>query len=99
MESGKEKKEDKMATVHFRINKKEAHITLKKDLCESGICRDKPCLTVCPAGNYIWDEPGNTMAFNYEGCLECGTCRHICPLDAIEWNYPRGGFGVNYLWG
>jgi hypothetical protein len=27
------------------------------------------------------------------------TCRFVCPLDAIEWSYPRGGFGVAYMWG
>jgi ferredoxin like protein len=86
----------KMATVHFNIDK-EAHITVKKELCSR--CVNKPCLTGCPAENYTWEEGKNELVFNYEGCLECGTCRFVCPLDAIEWSYPRGGFGVAYMWG
>jgi ferredoxin like protein len=89
--------DEKMATVHFNINKKEAHITVKKELCSG--CANKPCLTGCPAENYTWEEARGELVFNCEGCLECGTCRFVCPLEAIEWSYPRGGFGVAYRWG
>ncbi len=99
MNPGRETKENRMSAVNFRINKKEAHITVKKELCSGGECWHKPCLKVCPAGNYTWDEGGNKLIFNYEGCLECGTCRLICPLDAVDWSYPKGGSGVVYLWG
>ena len=88
--------EDKLATVKFEIDK-EAHIVVKKELCAE--CPTRPCLSACPAGNYEWEEGGDQLVFNYEGCLECGTCRFICSLDAIDWSYPRGGFGVRYLWG
>ena len=88
--------EDKLATVVFHIDK-EAHITVKKELCPD--CPGKPCLTACPAGNYTWNEDSDPLVYNYEGCLECGTCRFICSLDAIDWSYPRGGFGVSYRWG
>ncbi len=97
--SRKKNKEEKLATVNFRINRQEPHIVVRKELCESGKCPGKPCLEACPAGNYSWDDAAGTLIFNHEGCLECGTCRFICPLEAIEWNYPRGGFGVIYLWG
>ncbi len=88
--------DDKLATVNFVIDK-EAHITVRKELC--GDCGLKPCLTTCPAQNYTWNDVPGELVFNYEGCLECGTCRFICPLDAISWSYPRGGFGVAYKWG
>ena len=88
--------EDQLATVVFHVDK-EAHITVKKELCLE--CDKKPCLAVCPAGNYTWDEEENQLIFNFEGCLECGTCKFICSLDAIVWSYPRGGFGVSYSWG
>ena len=88
--------EDKLARVKFNIDK-EPHITVKKELCSR--CEGKPCLTSCPAENYTWGEEKDELMFNYEGCMECGTCRFICPLDAIEWSYPRGGFGVSYKWG
>lgn len=88
--------DDKLARDAFNICR-DAHITVRKELC--GDCDSRPCLTACPAANYTWDDSSDCLVFNYEGCLECGTCRFICPLDAIEWSYPRGGFGVSYRWG
>jgi len=32
----------------------------------------------------------------YETCLECGTCYVVCDKEAVDWNYPRGGYGVCY---
>lgn len=88
--------EANLATVKFEIDK-EAHIRVRKELCRD--CSKRPCVPCCPAGNYEWDDGSGELYFNYEGCLECGTCRLICPLEAIDWSYPRGGFGVRYLWG
>ena len=35
-----------------------------------------------------------------DGCVECGTCRLIAePTGDIEWNYPRGGYGVLFKFG
>jgi len=35
-----------------------------------------------------------------DGCVECGTCRIIAePSGDIEWNYPRGGYGVLFKFG
>jgi ferredoxin like protein len=31
--------------------------------------------------------------------LECGTCRIACPHSALEWEYPRSGFGVQFRFG
>ena len=88
--------DDKMATVNIKIHK-HAHIIVNKELC--GDCPTRPCLVVCTAENYQWDEKQGALVFNYEGCLECGACRIICPRDAIEWSYPEGGFGVKYRFG
>jgi len=85
-----------LATVKFEIDR-DAHIVVKGELCRD--CAGRPCIPACPAGNYEWDDGQDRLIFNHEGCLECGTCRFICPLDAIDWSYPRGGFGVRYLWG
>lgn len=86
----------KLARVAFNLDK-EAHIAVRLEECFR--CGKKPCLLACPAENYRWSEEKDELVFNFEGCLECGTCRFICPLDAIEWSYPRGGFGVSYKWG
>jgi ferredoxin like protein len=88
--------EKKLSTVKIEFDK-ESHIVVKKEACAD--CPTRPCIPACPAGNYEWEESEGKLTFNYEGCLECGTCRFICPLDAIDWSYPRGGFGVRYLWG
>jgi ferredoxin like protein len=86
--------EDKLATVVFHVDKR-AHIKVDKGLCAE--CKDRPCLTICPARNYDWDDSADQLIFNYEGCLECGSCKFLC--NAVEWSYPRGGFGVSYDWG
>ena len=41
------------------------------------------------------------ISFDYAGCLECGTCRVVCPrsAEALKWSYPRGGFGVQFRFG
>jgi ferredoxin like protein len=96
MKKHREAIEAKLATVKIEKDK-EAHIVVRTELCVE--CPTRPCIPACPAGNYEWEESTEQLVFNYEGCLECGTCRFICPLDAIAWSYPRGGFGVRYLWG
>jgi len=88
--------DEKMETVKIKIDK-QAHITVKTALCKT--CADRPCLYICTAENYQWDEKEDVLIFNYEGCLECGACRIICPNDAIDWSFPQGGYGVKYRFG
>ena len=54
---------------------------------------------VCPAGCYSQTENGQ-VEISVDGCLECGTCRVLCgPTGEVEWEYPRGGFGVMFKFG
>lgn len=56
-------------------------------------------VTVCPAGCYSMGDNGQ-VEISPDGCMECGTCRVVAePSGAIEWNYPRGGFGVLFKFG
>lgn len=87
--------DDKLALVNFKVDE-EAHIKVDTVICRT--CREKPCLHVCPAENYNLLENGE-LVFSWEGCLECGTCRIACQKGAIDWSYPRGGFGVRYRYG
>ncbi len=84
----------RLATLTFKPDP-EPHIVIHKELCLA--CEDRPCIFVCPAGLYVWEN--DRMVFNCEGCLECGSCRIVCPHGAVAWRYPRGGHGVRYRWG
>ncbi len=72
------------------------HIIVDTEKCSK--CTKKPCIYLCPAGCYNLTED-NRVIFSYEGCLECGTCRIICPMQAIKWDYPEGGMGFQVRYG
>jgi ferredoxin like protein len=81
----------------FLVDDDEAHIKVHNEHCRS--CRGKPCMYACPAGLYTLKD--DDIHFDYAGCLECGTCRVVCPQSgvALIWAYPRGGFGVQFRYG
>jgi ferredoxin like protein len=77
----------------YRIDP-EPHIVLNRQVCVS--CEHRACVFTCPAGCYQWNETSARVDFAYEACLECGTCLIICDKGALQWSYPKGGFGVRY---
>jgi ferredoxin like protein len=85
--------DEKMSTARFRIDDK-PHIVV-----DAGICRDcavRSCVYACPANLFVPLDDGGIL-FNYEQCFECGTCYIACNREgAIQWSYPRGGFGVTF---
>ena len=83
--------DEKLKLVRFRISS-EAHIKVNKNCCHK--CPHQACTYVCPAVCY--SKIDGEIFFAYEGCLECGSCSIVCDQGAIEWDYPRGGFGVSY---
>jgi ferredoxin like protein len=87
---------DKISVDIFK-NDQESHIIINQALCRE--CDIKPCLSICPAGLYSISEETGEVLIEYTGCLECGSCRVVCPSGALEWHYPRGGFGVQYRYG
>ena len=81
--------DDKLSKVRFLVDQ-EPHIKVNTQLCQT--CKEMVCLYICPVENYrIADDK---IVFSWQGCMECGACRISCPNKAIEWHYPRGGFGV-----
>jgi ferredoxin like protein len=81
--------EEKLTRVRFRVDLT-PHIQIDKSLCAT--CRSQPCLYVCPVKNYVLNQ--GEIVFSWQGCMECGACRIACENKAIDWSYPRGGFGV-----
>jgi ferredoxin like protein len=88
--------EAKLGLDVFALDK-QAHITVNQEVCR-GQCRTRLCLAVCPAHLYSLG-PAGEILLNYEGCLECGACKLACPHGALDWRYPRGGYGVQYRLG
>ncbi len=75
----------------------EPFIVVDTELCPS--CEKKPCLYICPAQVYVWEDKLN---YNTEGCMETGGCLIVCHKignKAISWKYPSGGKGVTFKLG
>ncbi|HEY98455.1 MAG TPA: 4Fe-4S dicluster domain-containing protein [Dehalococcoidia bacterium] len=79
--------------TQFIIDEK-PHIVIDREICRS--CDHRACVQTCPANCYTWNEETKLMSVVYETCLECGTCYVVCDKGALDWSYPRGGYGVNY---
>ena len=89
--------EDKLYQNRYLVDAGRPHIRV--------LPHDKPSpkllsLTkVCPAKCYEENDKGQ-VEITPDGCMECGTCRVLCEAAGeIEWNYPRGGYGVLYKFG
>ncbi len=87
--------EDKLGLLRYKIDAEHPHIQISKEICEE--CKHRPCIVGCPANCFKYED--EEMQFQYEDCIECGTCRVICPYGAVDWNYPRGTFGVKFRYG
>lgn len=72
----------------------QSHLVIKDPRVCAEKCTQKDCTVFCPARVYEWRD--GRIAVGHEGCLECGACRIACPYGNIEWNYPRGGYGVQF---
>ncbi|MBN2143486.1 MAG: 4Fe-4S dicluster domain-containing protein [Candidatus Aureabacteria bacterium] len=91
--------EDKLFTVAIKPDEKKNHISIiRPEVCLRQ-CGDlnRPCTFFCPAKVYTWENDAITVAYN--NCLECVTCRTGCPFENIDYQYPRGSFGVQYKFG
>ena len=59
----------------------------------------KLLVKVCPAHVYS-ENPDGTIAVEYAGCLECGTCKALSNGKVVkDWNYPQGTLGIEYRMG
>ena len=89
--------DDVLMSLKYYIDERESHIRLSApEVCMK--CESKGCLYFCPVGAYREDESGK-IQLAHQSCIECGSCRVMCPYANIEWKLPRGGFGVAYKFG
>jgi ferredoxin like protein len=88
--------EAKLGLDVFKIHP-ESHIIIKQEICQT-VCQLRYCLHICPAELYTIDAQGKVQV-NYEGCLECGACFIACSNEALIWEYPQAGYGVQYRFG
>ena len=90
--------EEKLFQNRYRVDAGRPHIKIKDaDICTNS-CQDKSCTGVCPASCYKAEGNG-TVTLITDGCLECGSCRIGCPNANVDWQLPRGGYGVAYKFG
>lgn len=91
------KVEEKLYNNRYMVDEGRPHIAIKASGKPSKAL--KSLVNVCPAGCYSEEEDGS-VAITPDGCLECGTCRIICASTGeLEWNYPRGGYGILFKFG
>lgn len=86
-------RKEKLLQVRHLVNV-EPHIVVDIGKCTD--CETRNCIYICPAGCYSAKD--DQVEFKYEGCLECGACRVMCP-NAVVWDYPLGGYGVSFRLG
>ena len=91
------KGEEKLFQNRYLVNAGRPHIKVRP--------HEKPSKALlsltntCPGGCYAVNDKGQ-VEITVDGCLECGTCRVVtAKTGEVEWNYPRGGFGVLYKFG
>lgn len=91
--------ENKLFQNRYRVDSGRPHISIRQpDVCANA-CTDKACTFICPASCYKTEGNG-TVTLIADGCLECGSCRVICTEHRnVEWEYPRGGYGVLFKFG
>lgn len=84
--------QEKLYGITFCPNT-ESHIKTNPGICS--ICKGKECTKFCPAEVFAWSAVDDELIVAYENCLECGVCKMGCPYEAIEYNHPKAGFGIN----
>lgn len=89
--------EEKLFQDRYQVDSAGAHITIKDaELCMH--CAEQQCAVCCPAGCYTQQGNGRLVLIT-DGCLECGTCRIVCDQRNLDWEWPRGGFGILFKFG
>ena len=85
--------EDKLGLNRFSVDST-PHIEINENYTDQKL--KERLVMACPAKLYSLRDD-NTVDFNYEGCLECGTCRVLTGGRIVKsWDHPIGGMGVAF---
>ncbi len=90
--------EEKLDLTKITTDHNHEHITINPAICKEK-CTTHDCVYGCPADCYKFTEGEDAegpVSYDYIACLECGVCRVVCPHGSVDWNNPKGGFGVEY---
>ncbi len=74
------------------------HVAVRDPDACARACGERCCTFLCPAAVFQWLAP-DRLVVRYELCVECGACRLFCPLDNVELDTPRGGYGIFHRFG
>jgi ferredoxin like protein len=85
---------ERLTKNRFLLDEEQSHIEVNQEIAKA-TGTGKALVACCPAHVYS-EEPDGTISVEYAACLECGTCLAIAAPGALEWHYPRGGFGVQF---
>ncbi len=89
--------DDILMSLKYYLDEQQPHIhIIEPEVCVD--CNSKGCLYFCPVGAYREQADGHVQ-ISYQACIECGSCRVMCPHSNVNWKLPRGGYGVAYKFG
>jgi len=89
--------EEKLFQNRYLVDAGRPHIKVRAHVTPSAALAS--LVDACPAGCYAETDKG-TIEIVADGCMECGTCRVLTQhTGEVEWDYPRGGFGVLFKFG
>lgn len=89
--------EEKLFQNRYLVDGRRYHIKVAKH--ETPSANLLALTKICPAGCYSLTEGGQVEVVP-DGCFECGTCPVLCEASGeVEWNDPRGGYGVLFKFG
>jgi ferredoxin like protein len=86
---------ERLGKTKYDVDKNYAHITVNENICAK--CPHHFCVMACPAQCYTLQD--GKLVFQYEDCVECGTCSIACDQGSVTWHYPKAGKGVIYKYG
>ena len=91
--------EEKLYRNRYLVDSGKPHVKITEKGQEAPSPQLEALVHICPAGCYQKTDTGSVEVVP-DGCMECGTCRVLTQDTAeLEWNYPRGGFGVLFKFG